>query len=281
VILMPIQTRQRTFLFTMLAAATTTLAACAPDAEDDPVFQGDNREPAVLPDGSPLAPEVAGNDRGAANIDVAQAAPDGARRGDGSAAGGLAGNWAETGENLLARADLLPTEGHTGHGTVTFKRAPDGSAVLVNVSLFGLEAGEHGFHVHENGACSGPDAGGAGGHYNPTGAPHGGPDTPSDEHHLGDLGNITADDQGIIEDTLESADLMRNGELAVLGRAIVVHSGSDDLESQPSGESGDPAACGVIRSGAEISSEEGGRPAERAPSQVQREQDETQRNPVG
>ena len=190
---------------------------------------------------------------------AAQEAPDDAQRAQGEerarsaepAVGGLAGNSARIGANVLARADLLPTEGHTGHGTVTFELAPNRDAVIVNVSLFGLEPGEHGFHVHENGSCEGPKAEGAGDHFNPTGAPHGAPDSPAGQHHLGDLGNLTADGEGVIEDMLESRALLRNGELAVVGRAIVLHSGADDLESQPSGESGDPAACGVIRVGGE------------------------------
>lgn len=206
--------RQRLLLLTMLAAASAALIA----------------------HGRATAQQAPGN-------------ADEARSADRSA-GGLTANRAQ-GANVLARADLMPTEGNTGHGSVTFELAPNRDAVIVNVSLFGLEPGEHGFHVHENGSCEGPKAEGAGDHFNPTGAPHGAPDSPAGQHHLGDLGNLTADGEGVIEDMLESRALLRNGELAVVGRAIVLHSGADDLESQPSGESGDPAACGVIRVGGE------------------------------
>lgn len=162
--------------------------------------------------------------------------------------------------NVLARADLMPTEGNMARGTVTFELAPNRDAVIVNVSLRGLEPGEHGFHVHENGSCEGPKAEGAGDHFNPTGAPHGAPDDPPGQRHLGDLGNLTADGDGVIEEMVESRDFLRNGELAVVGRAIVLHADADDLESQPSGESGDPVACGVIRAGGEaITREEGDR----------------------
>lgn len=30
------------------------------------------------------------------------------------------------------------------------------------------------------------------------------------------------------------------------GTALIIHSGEDDYESQPSGDAGDPVACGVI-----------------------------------
>src|SRR5690606_23548765 len=179
--------RQRILLWTMLAAASAALI-------------GHGRVTAQQDDADEALP--------AENADNAA-------RG----ASGLAGD--RVGPNVLARADLLPTEGNTGHGTVTFERTPDGDAVFVNVSLFGLEAGEHGFHVHENGDCSGPKAEAAGDHYNPTNSPHGAPDSPAGRHHLGDLGNLTADAEGVIEDRLESQELMRNGELAVVGRALV------------------------------------------------------------
>jgi Cu-Zn family superoxide dismutase len=271
---MPTEKQQRILLLTVLAGSTA-LVACGPEAADERVVFDENSE--LSTPGAYLgARETADNE--AANIVVAQSA-DAARRTE-NAAGGLGGNWADMSENILARADVLPTEGNTGHGTVTLERAPDGNAVLVHVSLFGLESGQHGFHVHENGDCSGPDAGAAGGHLNPTGAPHGDPDSPNGQHHLGDLGNLTADDDGIIEDTLDSSDLLRNGELAVLGRAIVVHANADDLESQPSGESGDPVSCGVFRAGEEITREQGeGRAA--PASQVQTERGSPQSDPVG
>jgi Cu/Zn superoxide dismutase len=55
--------------------------------------------------------------------------------------------------------------------------------------LTGVTAGDHGFHIHETGDCSSADYKSAGGHFNPTGAPHGAPSDAA--HHAGDLGNIT------------------------------------------------------------------------------------------
>ena len=59
----------------------------------------------------------------------------------------------------------------------------------------GLKPGKHGFHIHMFGDLRAADGMSAGGHYNPHGHPHGGPE--SKEHHEGDLGNIEADAQGV------------------------------------------------------------------------------------
>src|SRR4051794_33938792 len=68
---------------------------------------------------------------------------------------------------------LIPTRGSKVMGTVTFTPVIDGVRVVAGMT--GLAPGLHAFHVHENGDCSAPDASSAGGHFNPTGMPHGGP----------------------------------------------------------------------------------------------------------
>src|SRR5204863_7343636 len=91
-----------------------------------------------------------------------------------------------------ATTDLGPTQGNNVRGTVTFTRVSDG--VRVEATITGLTPGTHGFHIHETGDCSAPDGSSAGGHWNPTGMVHGGPD--ASNHHLGDLGNLEADSTG-------------------------------------------------------------------------------------
>ena len=82
----------------------------------------------------------------------------------------------------------------------TAKLAPTKGNVRVRGEITGLAPGEHGFHVHEKGDCNCPDAACAGGHFNPTGKPHAAPG--ASERHVGDLGNIEADDSGVyITDT--------------------------------------------------------------------------------
>ena len=141
-----------------------------------------------------------------------------------------------------AVAVLVPTAGNAARGTVTFEAVPDG--VRITAQLEGLPAGDHGFHIHELGDCSAADGTSAGGHFNPGGVPHAGPDgTP---RHMGDLGNITADAAGTA--TYDRTDrLVRlDGPDAVVGRGVIVHAAADDLATQPTGNAGARLACGVI-----------------------------------
>lgn len=146
------------------------------------------------------------------------------------------------GQITQAVATLAPTQGNQVRGTVTFTRETDGVRVVAD--LAGLKPGEHGFHIHENGDCSAPDASSAGGHFNPTGMPHGGPDSP--QHHLGDMGNLTADDSGNAKLDRVFDFLKLNGTNRIVGHSVIVHAGRDDLTSQPSGNAGPRVACGVI-----------------------------------
>jgi len=140
-----------------------------------------------------------------------------------------------------AVADLSPTEGNTVRGTVTFTQEAGG--VRIVAELAGLTPGDHGFTILETGDCSALDAA-AGGHLNPTGAPHGAPEAPA--RHAGDLGNVTADASGNARYDRMDTGLSLEGVNSVVGRTIVVHAGADDLRSQPAGKAGPRAACGVI-----------------------------------
>lgn len=134
------------------------------------------------------------------------------------------------------------TEGNNVTGVVTFTTVPDGVKVVAD--LKGLTPGKHGFHIHQYGDCSASDGTSAGGHFNPENVKHGGPtDT---FRHVGDLGNIEADADG--NGHYERVDnmLRLNGSYSIIGRAIVVHAGEDDLTSQPTGAAGARVACGVI-----------------------------------
>ena len=149
-------------------------------------------------------------------------------------------------EKVTAKADLSATEGHTASGSLSLEVEPQG--LRIRGELAGLDAnGEHGFHIHENGDCSAPDASSAGAHFNPHGSAHGKPDAGA--HHAGDMFNVTADAQGAGRvDALVTGVSLRDGDAGdVLGKAIVVHKKADDYVSQPSGDSGDRIACGVIR----------------------------------
>lgn len=128
-------------------------------------------------------------------------------------------------------------------GYVWFTRVEDG--VKVQVKLHGLTPNStHGFHVHELGDVSAPDATSAGGHFSPEGHPHGSPD--ADKHHAGDLGNLKADANGNVDTSMTVDFLSLDGEHSVLGRALILHAKADDLKSQPSGDAGARMGAGVI-----------------------------------
>lgn len=144
----------------------------------------------------------------------------------------------------VAIANLETREGMSVDGTVTFTES-DGSVKIVAEVSGVPSAGEHGFHIHETGDCSAPDFTSAGGHFDPTGAPHGAPT--DDVHHAGDLGNIeiAADGTGRLERSSEMITL-GDGPSSVLGKAVILHEKADDLVSQPTGDAGGRIACAVI-----------------------------------
>lgn len=141
-------------------------------------------------------------------------------------------------------AVLKPTKGNNVKGTVRFVEIPPNVHIIADVT--GLTPGEHGFHIHEKGDCSAPDASTAGGHFNPEHKMHGGPD--ASEHHMGDLGNLVADANGRThyDRTVNYLELAVDPN-TIDGKAVIVHAGPDDLQSQPAGNSGARVACGIIR----------------------------------
>ena len=122
-----------------------------------------------------------------------------------------------------------------------------GNGVHVMGTLTGLAPNQSfGFHVHEKGDCSAADASSAGGHFNPTAQPHGSTETAA--HHAGDMDNIKSDDEGTarVSFHIENVGLANGSATDINGRALVVHAKPDDYTTQPSGNSGDRIACGVI-----------------------------------
>lgn len=142
-------------------------------------------------------------------------------------------------------ATLQPTRDSSAAGTVWFVQ--DGADLQVTARVTGLKPNqEHGFHVHEKGDCSSGDGMSAGGHFNPTGKPHG-PITA--EHHAGDLPALKADASG--RATLRMrlpGSVTATGPESFAGKAVIVHAMPDDYTTQPTGNSGARLACGVIAS---------------------------------
>lgn len=129
-------------------------------------------------------------------------------------------------------------------GSTVFVEGPN--AVHVYATVEGLTPGAHGFHVHENGECEGPTYESAGGHFAPEGHPHGGPNDP--KKHAGDFGNIEAgvDGKAKYYATSTSISLDPADQRSVVGKAVIVHEGKDDLKSQPSGAAGGRLGCGLV-----------------------------------
>lgn len=121
------------------------------------------------------------------------------------------------------------------------------SGILIILEIQNAPPGAHGVHVHEAGDCSEDGFTTVGGHFNPDDRPHGSPE--SEEHHGGDLGNMSVAENGVGMLRLFAWDLtVAPGTHSVVGRSIVVHRDTDDFVSQPTGNTGPPIACGVIRS---------------------------------
>lgn len=145
-----------------------------------------------------------------------------------------------------ATAQLEPTRGNTTAGTVTFRQ--HGDHVMVTAKVTGLKPNrEHGFHVHEKGDCSSGDGMSTGGHFNPTGKPHG---PQSTDHHAGDLPALKADASGNANASFHlSGVTIGSGAADLVGRGLIVHADPDDYKTQPTGSSGARIACGVIKAG--------------------------------
>ena len=143
-----------------------------------------------------------------------------------------------------ATANIGPSSGSQVTGQATFTEK--GGNVEIVVTVRSLTPGKHGVHIHENGDCSASNAASAGGHFNPTGAPHGGPE--SGQHHAGDLGNLEAgaDGSGTLTITTDALTV-GPGDRSIVGRSIVIHADPDDLSAgDPAGHSGSRVGCGVI-----------------------------------
>lgn len=204
--------KQLPLLFSLFAVA---VSGCKKD--DGKAAEGSSQEPSATPGDTPEAPAT---DPEAQPAEKDQPA-------------------------ARASAELSSASGSSVTGTVNFEEK-DGK-IMVTAQIEGLSPGDHGFHIHEKGDCSAPDASSAGGHFNPAGVEHGAPSDPP--HHAGDLGNLTANEEGVAQTTMEVEflSLEEGADNNIRGRAVVVHGKADDLESQPSGQAGPRVACGVIQ----------------------------------
>ncbi|KAG2066462.1 copper/zinc binding superoxide dismutase [Suillus decipiens] len=135
-------------------------------------------------------------------------------------------------------------------GTITFEQSSADGPVKVSGEITNLDPSSlRGFHIHSLGDLSNGCIS-TGSHFNPYDKSHG---APSDSvRHVGDLGNIESDEYGTATISFKDSLISLNGPTSIIGRAVVVHAGIDDLgkgnneESLRTGNAGGRAACGVI-----------------------------------
>tara|TARA_R110001592_G_scaffold210324_3_gene461807 strand:- start:98 stop:631 length:534 start_codon:yes stop_codon:yes gene_type:complete len=138
---------------------------------------------------------------------------------------------------------LTPTEGSSTSGTITFTKTDDG--IMIEGMISGLTPeSTHGFHIHQYGDISGADGKATGGHFNPHGMDHAGPD--ADMRHVGDLGNVVADKEGNATYKRLDKGIAFDGDNNIIGRGMILHAGTDDMKTQPTGDAGSRIAQGVI-----------------------------------
>ncbi|MBW8243924.1 superoxide dismutase family protein [Muricauda oceani] len=143
---------------------------------------------------------------------------------------------------------MEPKSDSNVNGEVVFTE--ENGEVIMRANFTGLDEGEHAIHLHEKADCSSADGKSTGGHWNPTKEPHG--KWGSEEgYHKGDIGNFTADTDGnaTVEFTTDEWCMGCGDDTKdILGKAVIVHQGTDDFTSQPSGAAGARIACtGIIQ----------------------------------
>lgn len=110
--------------------------------------------------------------------------------------------------------------------------------VLISARIKGLpqnDSGFFGFHIHEGDNCKGEGFPNTGGHYNPDNKPH--------PQHAGDLPPLLY----CSGSAFMQVKTNRFNVKEIIGKTVIIHKGTDDFRTQPSGDAGEKIACGVIQ----------------------------------
>lgn len=141
---------------------------------------------------------------------------------------------------------LEAKSGSQANGKASF--VEKNGVVTMEAKISGLEPGLHAIHLHEKADCSSEDGTSSGGHWNPTFEPHGAWGA-EEGYHKGDIGNFEVDENGvgtIVFSTDQWCIGCGDEKKDILGKAVIVHKGTDDFTSQPSGNAGARVSCGGV-----------------------------------
>ncbi|CAI8356009.1 MAG: Superoxide dismutase [Cu-Zn] [Flavobacteriaceae bacterium] len=156
----------------------------------------------------------------------------------------------ENSSNLIKEVNINLNEKNSSgvQGKVVFSQK--NNLVSMVSTLSGLTPGSHAIHIHMKSDCSSDDGKSAGGHWNPTSEKHG-KWGDLEGYHKGDIGNFVADSNGnaIVEFSTDQWCIGCDDEKSnILGKAVIIHQGEDDMISQPSGAAGSRISCaGIIK----------------------------------
>ncbi len=135
-----------------------------------------------------------------------------------------------------AQTNIAGGQGYSNlKGIVNFYALANGVVVMADIEgLPKTNTNIFAFHIHEGESCE-DDFSKTGGHFNPKNQPH--------PNHAGDMPPLFSNNG----DAWFCFYTTRFKIEEIIGKTVIIHEGPDDFTTQPSGNSGNKIACGVIK----------------------------------